>query len=265
MSGQFFGTNGSPSSSLPLSVAPYQPPAQGGASAGYPFGGDGLGRQRLDGVQAPSEAIQMTPVQTLPEAWSYLQQVPPANQGGAPLSERDLKTLKRKQANRDAARRSKVRRKVEAQALGMRLKELMAENDDLKTEVAESRREVSKLAKLNSSHRAVLTSRGVALDGYPPVDTHFEAPKEQEGENKDEQSKTPCASGSDATATIPEVLEFSRDYGAQFGLPTARLKSGELSPDCPQSSWKELGIDAGDAEKLEDHGASSASTDRGGQ
>lgn len=270
MSGQIFRGSGSTSSSPtvhPANVGAFSPLASGTSPSEFPFSRHNLGQQGIDGAINASEGPQRPAIAQLPEQWHYVQMHASAtHQGGGLLSERDLKTLKRKQANRDAARRSKIRRKLEAQELGARLKELLSENQCLKNEVAEVHNEVSKLVELNKSHRRLLVARGVDLVGHPIVNTLFVPPSELQGpEIKGEQSATTSVPGSEAAVSIPEVLEFSQEYGAQFGLPAPKVKSGECSTSEPRSPGKALRLHAGDMDHLEDPGGqimSSLSTDK---
>ncbi|GMH41927.1 hypothetical protein BSKO_09846 [Bryopsis sp. KO-2023] len=144
--------------------------------------------------------------------WQYLQIHNQAG-GTGTLSERDLKTLKRKQANRDAARRSKIRRKLEAQALAARLKILKAENGLLEQEVTSLRAALSTLVERNRMGRTFLEQRAISTDEFPPITTEFAPPKPP----KLVATHGPSL-GDKMTCSIPEVLEFSRQYGPHLGL-----------------------------------------------
>eukprot|EP00873_Tetraselmis_striata_P000343 jgi/Tetstr1/420607/TSEL_011695.t1 len=52
----------------------------------------------------------------------------PVKQDPSQLSEREQKALRRKQANRESARRSKIRKKAESEDLGKRAEDLVDEN-----------------------------------------------------------------------------------------------------------------------------------------
>lgn len=55
--------------------------------------------------------------------------------GGAFLDERELKRQRRKQSNRESARRSRLRKQAESEDLGRVKNDLMLENSNLKAEV----------------------------------------------------------------------------------------------------------------------------------
>lgn len=268
MSGQIFRGSGSPSSSPtvhPSNAGPFSPLASGTPSPEFPYSRHNPGRLGMDSAVNASKGLQRPAMPLLPEQWSYLQMDASANQGGGLLSERDLKTLKRKQANRDAARRSKIRRKLEAQELGARRKELHSEGQCLKTEVAELHSEVLKLAELNKSHRRVLAARGVDLGSHPIVKIAFEPPSGLQGAEVNGEQAVAWAPGPEAAVSIPEVLEFSQEFGAQFGLSAAKFKHAECSTSNPRLPRKGLEHLVVDLDHLEDPGTqalSSLSTDK---
>lgn len=66
--------------------------------------------------------------------------------------ERELKRLRRKQSNRDSARRSRLRKQAECEELGKRVKDLIAENGELRAERIALRAQIEVLdAKLAMS------------------------------------------------------------------------------------------------------------------
>jgi len=65
--------------------------------------------------------------------------------------ERELKRQKRKQSNRDSARRSRLRKQAECEELAQRAEVLKQENASLKDEVSRIRKEYDELLSKNSS------------------------------------------------------------------------------------------------------------------
>lgn len=65
--------------------------------------------------------------------------------------ERELKRQRRKQSNRESARRSRMRKQAECEELARRVEELKNENVSLRTELARLREECEKLSSENNS------------------------------------------------------------------------------------------------------------------
>lgn len=246
MNNQYY-TSSRPSQTLPATSLSLLPPATPDTSLGeYQFVGGFCSQHQVQPLSSGS--VESASVgQPTHGRWQCMQ-LPPGNQAAA-LSERDLKRLKRKQANRDAARRSKIRRKHEAQELATRLEELKAENQHLEREVADMHSEVSELAEVNKICRQKLAGQGKDLGCHPQLETQFRPP-----ENKPSTQVVPTSEGN---VSIPEVLEFSREYGAQLGVPDTKAKCDDQSSGSLQSNWderlslqRETGNNGVDAEAL---------------
>lgn len=69
------------------------------------------------------------------------------------MSEREMKALRRKQANRESARRSKLRKKLEVEALSKRARDLQDEHEVLKRQVSEAKLRLNQLQSTNESLR----------------------------------------------------------------------------------------------------------------
>eukprot|EP00798_Chlamydomonas_sp_ICE-L_P029284 gene29284-12527_t len=67
------------------------------------------------------------------------------------MSEREVRSLRRKQANRDSARKSKLRKKVEVEQLSRKKEELCGENVGLRAQLTETESRVTDLQSKNSS------------------------------------------------------------------------------------------------------------------
>lgn len=64
-----------------------------------------------------------------------------------------MKALRRKQANRESARRSKLRKKLEVEALSKRARDLHDEHEVLKRQVSEAKLRLNQLQSTNESLR----------------------------------------------------------------------------------------------------------------
>merc|ERR1719252_449312 len=70
-----------------------------------------------------------------------------------PLSEKETKELKRKRANRESARRSKLRKKEEFESLARRVDELITKGSALRTEIARMEGALETLTSQNETLR----------------------------------------------------------------------------------------------------------------
>mmetsp|Transcript_15935 Transcript_15935/g.37756 ORF Transcript_15935/g.37756 Transcript_15935/m.37756 type:complete len:223 (-) Transcript_15935:543-1211(-) len=86
------------------------------------------------------------------------------------LSESEQKALRRKQANRESARRSKIRKKAESESLEKRAEELEEEYSLLSAEIHRHKGMLEELRAANSGLRTQLHAKGVALQDMPPVE-----------------------------------------------------------------------------------------------
>ncbi|XP_068650413.1 bZIP transcription factor 1-B-like isoform X2 [Aristolochia californica] len=98
--------------------------------------------------------------------------------------ERELKKQRRKQSNRESARRSRLRKQAECEELAKRVEVLMEENKTLKTEVSRFRDEYEHLLAQNTSlkerHRETPkgheTTRSERTDRHSAEDDHHRCP-----------------------------------------------------------------------------------------
>jgi len=111
----------------------------------------------------------------------------PVKQDPSQLSEREQKALRRKQANRESARRSKIRKKAESEDLGKRAEDLVDENKSVHEELELFRAKFEELKAKNDQLRAQAAEKSINLDDLPRIDTDgFEAPEQHENGNADE-------------------------------------------------------------------------------
>lgn len=73
-----------------------------------------------------------------------------------PSSEKDLKSVKRKQANRESARRSKLRKKAEADCLTTRTEAVKGQQEELVTGVAIAKERLAQVQKKNMELQQLL-------------------------------------------------------------------------------------------------------------
>ncbi|KAL6629767.1 hypothetical protein ACP70R_029532 [Stipagrostis hirtigluma subsp. patula] len=98
----------------------------------------------------------------------------PATHGKAPAGsargdqwdERELKKQKRKQSNRESARRSRLRKQAECEELGQRAEVLRSENSSLRAELERIRKEYEQLLSQNASLKEKL---GGTSDSIPDM------------------------------------------------------------------------------------------------
>ncbi|GJM90099.1 hypothetical protein PR202_ga06347 [Eleusine coracana subsp. coracana] len=91
----------------------------------------------------------------------------PAGSGrGDHWDERELKKQKRKQSNRESARRSRLRKQAECEELGQRAESLRSENSSLRAELEQIRKEYEQLLSQNASLKERL---GGTSDSVPDM------------------------------------------------------------------------------------------------
>jgi len=140
--GQAFGNAAQMMSSyqyvVPQAAAAYSQPTYGWAY--YPS---------TNGQQDVAAAQAMTGMAVIPAKDTV---------GATPMSEREQKAMRRKQANRESARRSKIRKKTESESLGKRAETLDEEHVSLQTEMERYSAELEKLKSENEALREKVLS-----------------------------------------------------------------------------------------------------------
>mmetsp|Transcript_36772 Transcript_36772/g.80108 ORF Transcript_36772/g.80108 Transcript_36772/m.80108 type:complete len:276 (-) Transcript_36772:443-1270(-) len=146
--------NGKPMLQAPVQGSNGVPNTSAGAGdgRGHPMGMPPMEMIPMDGTQAAAAAgQQMMPGQPLPgvphapgqEYWQaqaqapHGQMAPPHVVGNSELwmDERELKRQRRKQSNRESARRSRLRKQAECEDLSARVEKLNEENSSLREEL----------------------------------------------------------------------------------------------------------------------------------
>ena len=93
-----------------------------------------------------------------------------AQDGGVAGRDRDVKTQRRKEANRESARRSKQRKKEESELLSSKAQELVRESTSLRAELQKVQQQANKLYDENLALRSQVTKAGGSLPPpLPPV------------------------------------------------------------------------------------------------
>nr|CAB3448714.1 unnamed protein product [Digitaria exilis] len=77
--------------------------------------------------------------------------------------EREIKKQKRKQSNRESARRSRLRKQAECEELGQRAESLRSENSSLRAELERIRKEYEQLLSQNASLKEKLGATGDSI------------------------------------------------------------------------------------------------------
>ena len=111
--------------------------------------------------------------------------------GGGPADERELKRQRRKQSNRESARRSRLRKQAECEALGSRVGGLVEENASLKAEGARLLANCEALSADNTTLRKSVVAAGGVVD--------TEAPRVPDGPTEEEKAAA-AAAGKTAAA-----------------------------------------------------------------
>ena len=86
----------------------------------------------------------------------------------ASMRDRDVKTQRRKEANRESARRSKQRKKEESELLSSKAQELVRESTSLRAELDKVQKQAEKLYKENLELRNQVEKAGGTLPPSPP-------------------------------------------------------------------------------------------------
>lgn len=84
------------------------------------------------------------------------------------MRDRDVKTQRRKEANRESARRSKQRKKEESELLSSKAQELVRESTSLRAELEKVQNQADKLYKENLELRSQVSKAGGTLPPAPP-------------------------------------------------------------------------------------------------
>lgn len=84
------------------------------------------------------------------------------------MRDRDVKTQRRKEANRESARRSKQRKKEESELLSSKAQELVRESTSLRAELDKVQKQAEKLYKENLELRNQVQKAGGTLPPSPP-------------------------------------------------------------------------------------------------
>jgi len=146
-----------------------------------------------------------------------------------PLSEKEAKELKRKKANRESARRSKLRKKEEFESLAKQVDILSAEGMKLRTEIAKMEGVLETLSSQNQSLKQEVLSVYGHLKCIENIETQSPGHGKQEKKGNEGQSpstSTVTSQGSDGTNQIQ-----ARPSKANKKEGESRLDSGCESDD----------------------------------
>ena len=116
------------------------------------------------------------------------------------MKDRDIKTQRRKEANRESARRSKQRKKEESELLSSKAQELVRESATLRAELEKVQKHVDNLYEENTALRKQISKAGGSL---PP------APARISPVNIPPPIELPASLLKDATQPIPCLLYTS--------------------------------------------------------
>ena len=83
------------------------------------------------------------------------------------MKDRDIKTQRRKEANRESARRSKQRKKEESELLSSKAQELVRESATLRAELEKVQKHVDSLYEENTALRKQISKAGGSLPPAP--------------------------------------------------------------------------------------------------
>ena len=121
------------------------------------------------------------------------------------LKDRDIKTQRRKEANRESARRSKQRKKEESELLSSKAQELVHESATLRAELEKVQKHVDNLYDENMALRKQISKAGGSL---PP------APAKISPMNIPPPIELPASLLKDATQPTPPGKKDARDSPA---------------------------------------------------
>ena len=119
--------------------------------------------------------------------------VPGEPAGASGLDERELKRQRRKQSNRESARRSRLRKQAECEELGSRVGGLTEENEKLRGEVKRLLDQCTALSADNTALRKSVQAAGGVVDTPPP-----ELPAGPTWEEKEAAAKAGAAAAAEA-------------------------------------------------------------------
>ena len=127
---------------------------------------------------------------------------PRSGASGAPQDERELKRQRRKQSNRESARRSRLRKQAECEELGSRVGGLTEENEKLRGEVKRLQEQCAALSEDNKKLRGSVEAAGGVVDTPAP---------ELPSGPTEEEKKAAAAAGAKAAA---EAMEAAKKVAA---------------------------------------------------
>eukprot|EP00897_Mesotaenium_endlicherianum_P008369 jgi/Mesen1/7560/ME000392S06822 len=183
-------------------------PAAGGgaAAAGAGAGGGGGGAAEQGGQGQP------------PEAWAQ--------------DEREVKRQRRKQSNRESARRSRLRKQAECEELSTRVDALSAENAQLRRDLAQLNEDCNRITFQNAAlQEQLVKARGDAGQAVPPV-------AEESGEEGAQELQASQVAEPEASPNVKEAehAEEEPPFGPATPVVAIKAENGEVD------SWQ-----AGDA------------------
>ncbi|KAL5989245.1 Common plant regulatory factor [Asimina triloba] len=132
------GVAGKPTGGIPLS----------GMTAGMDLGGSMAGKSKLSSTPVLPAMVAAMPAHDGVSSEHWMQLL--AFELQKALDERELKREKRKQSNRESARRSRLRKQAETEELAAKVESLTQENVSLRSEMSRLTEKSEKLRKENS-------------------------------------------------------------------------------------------------------------------
>jgi plant G-box-binding factor len=127
------------------------------------------------------------------------------------LDERELKRQRRKQSNRESARRSRLRKQAECEELGSRVGGLTEENEKLRGEVKRLLEQCTALSSDNTSLRVSVTEAGGVVD--TPAPTLPSGPTQEEREAAQKAGAAAAAEAMDAAKKAAALAAGDSDDG----------------------------------------------------
>lgn len=209
---------------------------------------------------APSTQAGATAVSTGAQASSAKRKPTPAAKGGkgskkrgrgiptaAQLAADESKSLRRKQANRESARRSKLRKKEEYENLAQEAARLAEEGISLRTELARMQGVQDTLTKQNQDLRQEVLKVFGTLDGVPGL-TKLGSEKVEQLKPDSGQPGLRTVSGSNSDASAGRNDVSSAALPAQAAAKAAAA-GGAVERKAPERKGKGKGKSAGSAKK----------------